>query len=115
MLFAIDEPTEGEILNQFDLPKLFLGYKAALVIANEALIASATKELIYQELDINENVIASGTLGLLDADVNGFLLWEWPAAAAVSQNTKFIKFDLAVVATYDFAASDFDYPDFLTQ
>jgi hypothetical protein len=115
MLFAIDEPVTGEVLNQFDLPKLFLGYKAALVIANEALIAETTKELVYSELDINENIIDSGTLGSLDADVNGFLMWEWTAAASVSQNTKFIRFDVDVEAFFDFAATDFDYPDFLTQ
>jgi hypothetical protein len=59
--------------------------------------------------------ISAGTLGENPMDVNGFLMWAWLAAASVNEQTRYIKFDFAVEAFFDFAATDFAYPDFLTQ
>jgi len=115
LIYATETPTEETILNSFDLPKIYLGYPAALTVANLEDSASSTVQLVYNELDINNNPVASGSLSSLASDVNGYLLWKWPANAAVGSATKYINFDFDVNALFDFAAGDFDYPDFLTQ
>lgn len=114
MLFAIDEPEQDSILNQFDIPKLYLGYPGAIVAALLARPASSTCEMLYEEQDINGNVITSGTLGVQDADVSGFLLWEWEAAASVDLQTKFINFDFNIVGIYDYDDDDYDSDDYVT-
>lgn len=115
MLYAIDEPSENEVLNQFDEPHLYLGYPANIVLALKEKGASDTFELTYNELDINKNNIASGTLGELDADTgSGFYSWLWPSDAAIEAQTNFIEFNFEVTGIYDFAEPDFDSGDFVT-
>jgi len=114
MLFAIDEPEQDSILNQFGNPKLYLGYPGAIVAALLARSTGSMCEMVYDEQDINGNIIDSGTLGEQDADVNGFLLWEWPSNVSVNIQTKFINFDFEIVSIYDFAEPDFASPDFVT-
>ncbi len=114
MLYAIDDPNENEVINQFDEPHLYLGYEAAIVLALKERGASDTFELTYNELDINKNIIGSGTLGELDADTNGFFSWIWPSDASVNEQTKYIDFKFAVTGVFDFAEPDFATPDFVT-
>lgn len=115
MLYAIDEPEENIILNQFDEPHLYLGYDAAIVLALKERGASDTFELAYNELDINKNNIGSDTLGELAADIgSGFFSWLWPSNASVETQTKYIEFNFAVAGIYDFAEPDFASPDFVT-
>jgi hypothetical protein len=117
MVYSIDVPEEDVVLNQFDIPKLYVGYKAALTAAILAGAASSTIELGYVEKDINNNVVATGgTLGTLAADVSGFMLWLWPAtpSPALQTSTKYIEFDFSVTGVFDFKATDFATPDFLT-
>lgn len=108
MLYAIDEPAENEVLNQFDDPQLYLGYEAAIVLALKERGVSDTFELTYNELDINKNIIGSDTLGELDADMNGFFSWLWPSDASVNEQTKYIEFNFAagIVGEYDPAEYD---------
>lgn len=113
MLHCIEVPDENQILNDFDLPKLYLGYPSAVVAAITDNGASSTCEMLYNELDLNENVIASGTLGTLDADVNGFLLFEWESGISVDDQTKMINFKFNIIGIYDFATPDFATPDFV--
>lgn len=115
MLYATETPPDEEILNAFDLPKLYLGYPGALVISNLEDAPSSTAQLVYNELDINNNTVASGSLSALASDTSGFLLWKWNPNASVNNATKYINFELNVNAIFDFAAGDFAYPDFLTQ
>jgi hypothetical protein len=115
LLYASETPESEVVLNAFDIPKIYLGYPAALTVANLEEPASSTIQLIYNELDINNNSVASGSLTAIPSDVNGYILWKWSAAANVNSATKYINFDFDVNAVFDFAASDFDYPDFLTQ
>ena len=114
MLYAIDEPTENEVLNQLDEPHIYLGYEAAIVLALKERGVSDTFELTYNELDINKNIIGSDTLGELDANTNGFFSWLWASSASVEAQTKYIEFTFAVVGIYDFAEPDFATPDFVT-
>lgn len=117
MLYAIEEPEEDEVLNQFDLPQLYLGYPAGITVALLARAASSTCEMTYDEKDINNNVIASGSLGVQDADVSGFLQWEWEAGDSgdsVDSQTKYVEFDFNTTAISDFATPDFATPDFVT-
>ena len=115
LLYAIDEPEVEEILNNFDLPRLYLGYPSALTIVNMADAASAVVELKYNELDMNLNTVAVGTLSTIASDVNGFLLWKWLGTASVNEATHFIEFNLSVTATFDFLIGDFAHPDFKVQ
>ena len=115
LVYATETPVDEVILNSFDLPHLYLGYPAALVLSNLEDPASSTIQLTYNELDINRVQIASGLLAELDSDVNGFLLWAWGADASVDEATNFIEFDLLNEALFDFVAGDFAYPDFVTQ
>jgi hypothetical protein len=115
LLYATETPDDEVILNSFTVPKLFLGYPGALTISNLADVASSTIQLNYNELDINKNTITSGLLSAIASDVNGFLLWKWPANASLNQSTKFVEFDFSVAGTFDFKAIDFAYPDFKTQ
>lgn len=114
VLYCPENPVTEEVLNQFDLPKLYLGYSGALVIAHDADIASSTLEMTYKEQDANKADITTDTLGSQASDVNGFLMWAWLNNATVDDQTKYIEFNLKKTALYDFAAPDFGYPDFLT-
>ena len=112
--YATETPETEVVLNKFDLPELYLGYKSALVISNIEDAASSTIQLTYNELDINQNIITSGVLDELDSDVNGFLLWEFASDIELNETTKYINFDYAVEVFSDFASIDFATPDFLT-
>lgn len=114
VLYCTVAPTENEILNSFDLPKLFLGYPGAIAIANNNALAGETKEMVYNELDINETPIAAGTLGVEDTVFNGFILWKWLANASVNSKTKYIEFDLQTIGVADFDTPDFATPSFKT-
>jgi hypothetical protein len=115
VLYCCETPENEEILNGFDMPKIFLGYPAALVVAHEAGAASSTIEMQYRELDANQDEITTGTLGTLDNDVNGFLMWKVPESIALNAQTKYMEFDFEFESEFDFKAIDFNYPDFLTQ
>jgi len=115
LLYATKTPESEIILNQFDSPKLYLGYPAALVILKEADPASSKMTLIYKELDLMQSEIDSGSLTELDSDVNGFILWKWPSDVEVNEQTKYIEFNFDVDVSFDFAETDFAYPDFLTE
>ena len=115
VLYATEQPTEEEILNSFDLPKIYLGYPASFAIAHATGATGQTNELLYEERDINGNALANDTLGTLSTVNNGFYTWEWDKDATVENATKYIYFSFSTVGTYDFASPDFAYPDFLTQ
>jgi len=115
VVYATETPKENEILNQFDLPKIYLGYPASVIIAHSGGKLGDDVKLIYKELDINENNIAAGTLGTLDDGNNGFLMWDWDKDTAVQEATKYVEFSFVYEGVSDFATPDFDYPDFRTQ
>lgn len=115
VLYCTDTPESEEIINDLDLPKIYLGYPVAFCVAHYAGDPGETVELTYNEKDINNNNIASGTLGTLNAGLNGFLLWEWDKDTSVDSQTKYIDFEFEFEATFDFADPDFAYPDFVTQ
>jgi len=115
MLYTIDEPEQDAILNQFDLPKIYLGYQAAIVAAILERPASSTCEMLYNELGINKNLLVSGTLGNQDADKNALLMFEWPKDSTVNDQTYYIEFYFIINGVFDFATPDFAYPDFVTQ
>ena len=112
MLYAIDVPEESEVMNSFDMPKLFLGYPAAIAATIKAGLAGSKTELVYNELDINQEVITNGTLGQIETDVNGQFIWKWEPTASVNAGTKYIDFTLQIEPTFDFLTADFATPDF---
>lgn len=114
VLYAKDAPAENEILNRFDMPRLYLGYNSGIAIARKAGVASSTVEMKYNELDANQISIANGTLSTLAGDESGYLLWRWPNNATVDQQTKYIEFETKGDALFDFVAGDFATPDFVT-
>lgn len=114
LVYATVEPEVGIILNNFTVPKLFLGYEGAIVQAIKDRVEGETIMLNYKELDINQLPIASGNLGSLNATLNGFLLWKWLKNATVNNKTKYIEFETAIAGISDFANPDFASPDFLT-
>jgi hypothetical protein len=116
VLYSSDAPEEEVVLNHFDLPKLYLGYPAGLAMAHLGGTVGTTIELKYNELDINKNIIeTTGTLGILTAALNGFLMWKWPVNASVLSATKYIEFNFKASGIFDFKSPDFAYPDFITQ
>lgn len=114
-VYATETPESGEILNNFDVPNLYLGYPGAIVVANKDGSIGDDIEITYSELDINEVSLATGTLGTIDAGYNGFVLWEWESSVVVDDATRFIEFTFGSTAGFDFADPDFNYTDFLTQ
>lgn len=112
-LYATEAPEAEVILNSFDMPKLYLGYPAGIVVAHAGAAAGTTVEMTYKEKNIQGNTIASGTLGTLDSEDNGLLMWQWLAAASVEDTTKYIEFDFEYAALYDFETPDFASPDFV--
>lgn len=114
LVYATQQPEKEVILNQFDLPKIYLGYPAALAVAHSGGASGQTIEITYNEQDNNFLNIDSGTLGTLDADNNGFLLWEWNKDTSVLEATKYIDFEFEFEAISDFAVPDFASPDFVT-
>jgi len=115
LLYATDDPEIEEILNQFDIPKIYLGYPAAIVMAKDADPASSKITMSYKVLDINNIQVAGDDLSELDSDVNGFIMWAWSKDVSISEAASFIEFFTTVAAFLDFADTDFAYPDFLTQ
>lgn len=109
LLYATEAPETGEILNSFELPKIYLGYPAGIVIAD--ISGAAKLEMTYTERDINNQIISRSTLGTNDGD-NGYLMWKWEATDTVSDGCKYVVFDISATGGGDFASPDFDSPDF---
>lgn len=78
VIYALEQPEKDVILNQFDLPKLYLGYPAGVVIAHAGSGGTTTLKMDYEELDINKELVDSGALSDLDGNLNGLHMWEWP-------------------------------------
>ena len=114
VLYCLDLPKENEILNKFDLPMIYLGYPAALIVANSGFTDGDLLEIKYDELDINKNIINNDTLGIIDSN-NGFFMWEWDKDIIVDSSTRFINFTFRTQGVFDFADPDFADPDFVTQ
>ena len=114
MLYATDTPETEEILNSFEVPKIYLGYEAALVIAKEADPASSTLTMNYKELDINQNEIATGSLSELDSDVNGFLMWKIASDINLNEATKYLDFSFIPTVGADYDSNDYDSNDYAT-
>lgn len=114
LLYATEDPENDEVLNSFDVPKLYLGYPAALVIAHEEDAASSTLKMTYRELDVNQVEVATGEFDELDSDVNGFMSWEWPDDAIVSLATKYIDFGFEVNVLAEYDADDYSSSDYVT-
>jgi hypothetical protein len=113
MLYALETPIEDTILNEFDMPEIYLGYPAGIVAALLAKPTSSTCEMTYKELGINGNQLATGTLGVQDADVSGYLMWEWEAGASVQAETRYIDFDFKVNGIFDYDENDYDEDDYV--
>ena len=114
VLYAIEEPDQDIILNSFDLPKLYLGYPGAIVTAIQDKGSANVIAANYNELDINQNQIITGTLGDVDSDVNGFLMWEWLSTATIQATTKYIEFNLLPTLGAEYAATDYNATDYAT-
>lgn len=114
LLYATEDPVNDEILNYFDIPKLYLGYSAALVIAHEEDTASSTIKMTYKELDANQVQVATGELDELNSDVNGFISWEWPDDATVSLATQYIEFGFEVNVLAEYDKDDYESTDYVT-
>ena len=114
LLYATDTPETETILNSFDIPKIYLGYEAALVLAKEADPASSTQKLTYKELDVNQQEIADGELSELDSDVNGFLMWKIASDISLEDTTKYLLFDFDVNVLADYDSDDYDSDDYAT-
>lgn len=114
LLYATEDPESEIILNKFDLPRIYLGYPAAVVIAKTEDSPSSTIELKYKELDINNLEIKSSSLSEIPSDVNGFIMYSWNKDTEVSEATEFIEFefDSNFVAEYD--SNEYDSNDYLT-
>jgi hypothetical protein len=115
VVYATETPEENVILNSFDLPKIYLGYEAALVIAHSGSSSGQDIRMMYDELDINTNKIITYHLYTRDADDNGFLMFQWGGGRSVGSNTKYVDFYAEIIGLFDFKDGDFDYPDFVTQ
>lgn len=112
LLYATETPETETILNQFEIPIIYLGYPAAVVIAKEADAASSTMTMNYKELDMNGIQITDSSLSTLDSDVNGFIMWKWAATKTINSATQFIEFELSTAGLTDFKPVDFATPDF---
>lgn len=114
MLYAINKPTEDVVLNRFDVPKIYLGYPAAIALAITARSAATTCELRYSELGINANELTTSSLGTQSASVNGFLTWEWSKNKEINSKTKYIEFNFDIVGTNDYDPNDYDPTEYKT-
>ena len=114
VVHAPECPEIEEILNNFDTPRIYLGYPAGLVVAHKGGTVGSTIEVNYIEKNRNLEGVAVGSLGTLDSGENGFLMWAWAANTVVQQSTRFVDFNFTFTATYDFLTGDFSDTDFVT-
>lgn len=112
---ATETPNTDEIINEFDLPKIYLGYPAAVTVANLPASSGSTIEVTYNELNINQVSVGTGTLGSISSENGGISLWEWSASTTVENSTRFIEFNVVTDDEFDFRDPDFADPDFVTQ
>ena len=115
LVYATETPDTEEILNSFDMPKIYLGYPAGLAVAHNGGSVGDNIEITYDELDNNQVTLNSDTLGTLDSGSNGFLMWKWDADTEVTSSTKYVDFNFSFEAGFDFRAVDFAHPDFKVQ
>lgn len=115
VVYATEAPEQDVILNSFDLPKIYLGYHAAICIAHADGVPGDSIELLYKEYNLNFLELANGSLGSLDSDASGFFNWKWDESETVESATAYIGVDFSTSGLYDFMAVDFAHPDFLVQ
>ena len=113
-LYCTETPETEEILNRFDLPEIYLGYPAGICVAHKDGLTGDNLTIEYDELDINQNILASDDLGNIDSGYNGFLLWEWDASATVEDATKYIEFSYEFTAGAEYNATDYNSTDYQT-
>jgi len=115
VIYTTDKPEKDVILNAFDLPKIYLGYPAALVVAHGGGMAASTINITYDELDINETGVGFGSLSTLPGDKNGLTMWAWANNKTVNAACDYVRFNFTSIGIFDFKAGDFAYPDFVTE
>lgn len=114
LLYSTDEPETDVILNNFDIPKIYLGYEAAIAIAHEEDPTGSTITMNYKEFDVNKNQINSGTLSELDSDANGFILWKIASNISLNEITRYLQFEFDVNVVADYDSNDYDSNDYAT-
>jgi hypothetical protein len=118
LVYATDTPEKEKILNNFELPKIYMGYEAALVIAKEADVPGSTMIMYYTGLNENKKAIEKSQLSELNSDQNGFLMWKisFNLFLAKSFNTaiRFLEFDFITNAVADYDSNDYDSNDYVT-
>ena len=114
LLYATEAPETEVVLNGFEIPKIYLGYSAGLVIAKEADPTSSTLKMKYKEYDINMLEVASGDLTEIASDVNGFIMWKWLSTASVSEAAKYLEFDFDLNSLNEYDKTEYDSNDYVT-
>jgi hypothetical protein len=114
VLYATETPEPETILNKFDLPKLYLGYPAALCVSHSGGSISFDMGMPCNELDINQQVIVSSDLGDINSGYNGFLLWKWPSNASVNEQTKYLEFLFSFTGIPEYHPDDYDLNNYKT-
>lgn len=118
LVYATEQPEAEELINDFDLPKLYKGYDSGIILthSNDNAFDIAIK-VFYDELDINQTqIVADQNIGDLSIDEYGFLFFKWNKSlyAGLNADTKFIKFKPDYVALPDYDPADYATPDYKT-
>ena len=114
VLYTVETPEQDEIINGFEVPKLYLGYDSALIVAHLDTIQDLV-EVIYNVLDANNTVLDDGTLGEISENGNnGLYMFKFDGDTVISETAKYLEFTALFTELGEYDATDYNATEYST-
>ena len=109
LIYATEQPTLESFLCPFDYNYIYQGYNAGVTLCHsDSNNDELGLKITYDELDINQNDLVSGTvIKSLSSNEYGLIFIDFEKNTSVNANTKYIRFNASFVQLPDFQAGDF--------
>ena len=114
--FSTEELANNEIVNDFEIPRLYIGYPAAIAFIHSDLNFTDKVGLRIDELDLNKNNIITDTqIRQFGAGAYGYLYGgSEDVQIELNQNTEYLRIKYASEPLADYKAGDYKAGDYKT-
>jgi hypothetical protein len=114
LVYATEQPDYETFINMFDTPFLYEGYKNGVILCHsDNNMDDTSLQILYDELDINQNDLVSNTLITTLSSEYGLIFINF-SGLSINEKTEYIRFKGNFVSGGDWNASDWDNADWKT-
>lgn len=109
LVYAWEQMETDEIINSFDLPKLYKGYDFGVIASHsDQNGTNSFVALDYDELNINQiEVSSANAIGQLDIDLFGMLFYHIPKSTIFDNTTEYVRINGSYTNLPDYMAGDY--------